>query len=92
MELSGKRILVTGAARRIGKEITTLLAARGARVLLHYHRSTDEAERLARQLRKKFKTRVDLIAADLSRADQALALAETAWKKLGPIDALVNNA
>lgn len=92
LKLAGKKILITGAALRIGKEIATHLAAKGARVLIHYHRSEAEAERLSQQLQKKYGIKPGLLSADLSQADQVLALAETAWKKFGPIDALVNNA
>lgn len=92
MKLAGKKILITGAALRIGKEIATHLAAKGARVLIHYHRSEAAAERLAQQLQKKFGVKAGLLQADLSRAEEVLALAEAAWKKFGPIDGLVNNA
>ncbi|MDZ7637518.1 MAG: hypothetical protein U5J83_04615, partial [Bryobacterales bacterium] len=45
--LEGKRILVTGAAKRIGRAIALYLHQRGARVLLHYGHSREEAEALA---------------------------------------------
>ena len=46
-ELAGKVILVTGAARRIGREIALRLAAEGARVAIHYSTSEAEAARTA---------------------------------------------
>jgi len=92
LKIAGKKILITGAARRIGKEIATHLASKGAKVLIHYHRSEAAAERLGHSLQKKFGVKVGLLQADLSQAEEVLDLAETAWKKFGPIDALINNA
>ena len=46
-ELEGKVVLVTGAAKRIGRGIALRLAEEGARVAIHYHRSEDEARRTA---------------------------------------------
>ena len=48
-ELEGKLILVTGAAKRIGRGIALRLAREGARVVIHYNRSEDEARETARQ-------------------------------------------
>src|SRR5260370_18977234 len=45
--LTGKTILVTGAAKRIGRGIALRLAEEGARVAIHYHRSENEARRTA---------------------------------------------
>ena len=47
--LAGKVVLVTGAARRIGRGIALRLAAEGARVAIHYHRSEAEARRTAEE-------------------------------------------
>ena len=40
--LTGKTILVTGAAKRIGRGIALRLAEEGARVAIHYHHSESE--------------------------------------------------
>ena len=45
--LDGKVILVTGAARRIGRSIALRLAEQGARVAIHYRRSKADAEQTA---------------------------------------------
>jgi 3-oxoacyl-[acyl-carrier protein] reductase/pteridine reductase len=45
--LNGKTILVTGAARRIGRGIALRLAEEGARVAIHYYHSESEARRTA---------------------------------------------
>ena len=48
-ELQGKVILVTGAGRRIGRSIALRLHEEGARVLIHYGASEDEARRTAEE-------------------------------------------
>ena len=47
--MTGKVVLVTGAARRIGRAIALRLAAEGARVAIHYQRSETEARRTAEE-------------------------------------------
>lgn len=90
MNLRGKRVLVTGGAKRIGAAIVRSLAERGCDIVLHYHRSQAEARALARALAKSGVS-VELLRADLSRESETLALARKALKK-GPIDLLINNA
>ena len=48
--LSGKTALVTGAAKRIGREITLALADAGANVVVHYRESVQEADKLRTEL------------------------------------------
>lgn len=86
-ELAGKVVLVTGAARRIGRGIALALARRGARVAIHYH--TSEAEAVA--------TAADCGGAELFRADLASVpdiarMFEEVEDRLGRLDGLVNNA
>ena len=50
MEISGKTFLVTGAARRIGRALSLRLAERGGRVILHFNRSRDDAEKTLAEL------------------------------------------
>jgi len=89
--LQGKRILVTGAAKRIGRSIAVHLAARGARVLLHYGTSRNEAEHVAATCPWKGQP-APLFQADLARVPEILRMFEEI-KALGePLDGLVNNA
>ncbi|HYL06289.1 MAG TPA: hypothetical protein VE075_09630, partial [Thermoanaerobaculia bacterium] len=50
LPFAGRSILVTGGAHRVGGAISRYLGARGARVLVHYHRSAEPAARLAAEL------------------------------------------
>ena len=45
-----KTVLVTGAAKRIGREIAMAFAADGWKVVIHYNRSSDEARELLAEL------------------------------------------
>ena len=80
--LEGKRALVTGASKGIGKAIATELAAAGASVVVGYRSGKDDAEALATELGGT------AIQADVSSADDAKRLVEEA----GDLDILVNNA
>jgi pteridine reductase len=50
MNLSGKQALITGGARRIGRELAVHLSSRGCEVIVHYNRSVREAETLRDQI------------------------------------------
>ncbi|MGH9803561.1 MAG: SDR family NAD(P)-dependent oxidoreductase [Candidatus Acidiferrales bacterium] len=89
--LAGQVALVTGAARRIGREIALTLAEAGARVAVNYHSSAAEAEKTAAEIRAKGGRAVAL-EADVSSAGQVQQLVEAVEEKLGPVDILVNNA
>jgi NAD(P)-dependent dehydrogenase (short-subunit alcohol dehydrogenase family) len=84
--LAGKRILVTGAARRIGRAIALHLASLGAQVGVHYSSSRGEAEATAKQCEG------ELFQADLARVDQVEALFAEVRQRWGRLDGLVNNA
>lgn len=78
MNFEGKRVLVTGGAKRIGRAFTEAFLATGAEVVVHYKRSRSEAEALSPYT----------ICADLADSDAVGHLLDQA----GPIDILVNNA
>ena len=82
-DLAGKVILVTGAAKRIGREIALRLAREGARVVVHYHTSEAEARRTAEECG----------GASLVRANlESVAEIEAMFAQVGRLDGLVNNA
>lgn len=85
IRLDGKKTLVTGAGKGIGREICRLLAASGADVIAVSRTAADLAS-LAAEIGCR------TITADLADAAQAVAAAERAIEVAGPIDCLVNNA
>ena len=91
MKLKGKTALVTGAAKRIGREIALGLARRGANVVVHFNTSTDDAHRTVVEIKK---LGVDALAvkADQSNARQVKAAVAKAIKRFGTLDVLVTSA
>ena len=88
--LAGKRAVVTGASRGIGRAIATALAAAGADVVVTA-RSEGELESLADELQGLGRHAVALTC-DVTDAVQVVRMAEKAQARLGPIDILINNA
>jgi hypothetical protein len=84
-------VLVTGAARRLGRAIAIELARGGFDLALHYHRSAAEAEASAAYVRA-LGARAECFAADLADEAACRALLPAVVARLGRIDAVVNNA
>lgn len=80
--LEGKRALVTGASRGIGRAIALELARGGAEVVVGYRSGVEEAEAVAREAGGT------AVQADVSVPEEARRLVEEA----GELDILVNNA
>ncbi|MFN3741100.1 MAG: SDR family NAD(P)-dependent oxidoreductase [Anaerolineales bacterium] len=90
LTLEGRTILITGAARRLGRWMALACAQAGAEVIIHHGHSPAEAESLAQEIQEMGRD-ARIIQADLSDEHQVLALAE----KMGDfraLYALVNNA
>lgn len=85
-DLDGKVVVVTGAARRIGRSIALALAERGARVAVHFGASADEAEQTAAACGGR------AFQADLTRVDDIRRLFAEVRAAFGRLDGLVNNA
>ena len=85
--IAGRTALVTGAARRIGREIALGLAARGVHCLIHHNHSADEAADVVERCRAAG-VRAEAIAADLTDEAAVRALAERA----GEAEILIHNA
>jgi NAD(P)-dependent dehydrogenase (short-subunit alcohol dehydrogenase family) len=81
--LDGKVILVTGGARRIGRSIALRLADEGARVVVHYHESEDEARKLGM---------AGTVRANLESVTEIRSMFEEVGERFGRLDGLVNNA
>jgi NAD(P)-dependent dehydrogenase (short-subunit alcohol dehydrogenase family) len=91
MEIKNKSILITGAGRRIGRTLAVALAARGARIGIHYNRSKAEAEALAKEI-EDGNGQAALIAGDISNTEDCGRIIEDAVKGLGGLHVLINNA
>jgi pteridine reductase len=91
MKLNGASVLVTGGAVRLGRAMSLALAARGARVVVHYNRSAREADAVCQAIRADGGEAV-AIGEDLSRSGAAERLAAAATAAFGGLDVLVNSA
>jgi NAD(P)-dependent dehydrogenase (short-subunit alcohol dehydrogenase family) len=90
--LRNKTALVTGASRGIGRATAAALAEAGAHLLVHYGRSSQEAESLVESIRAKG-GRAEAIRADLATTDGATSLAKEVRSIGGErLDVLVCNA
>lgn len=85
--IAGRVVLVTGAAKRIGRAIAVRLAREGARVAIHYHQSLGEAERTSAECGG-----APLFRADLSSVSEIRGLFAEVGQVMGRLDGLVNNA
>jgi pteridine reductase len=92
MQIKDSVVLITGAARRVGRVIALDLASQGAQVIVHYHRSKKEAEALTRLVRRKGRGAIHLLQADLGDFEEVQRLARDAWAWKGRVDILIHNA
>lgn len=89
LDLTGRRALVTGASRGIGRAIASLLADHGARIAVHYNTAVDAADRVVAELAGSGHA---ALGADLADPDAAAGLPDRAAAALGGLDIVVNNA
>ena len=87
----GKKVIVTGGSRGLGKAIVQALLAQGHDVAFNYHASKEAAEAMVREAKEAGRTAC-AFQADLADAEQAAAFVNSAKESLGDADALVNNA
>lgn len=92
LKLAGKVAIVTGGSRGIGKAICLALAAEGAHVVVNYCRNREKAQAVAGQILAMRKGQAVALRADMGREQDIAALFETAERRLGTVDILVNNA
>jgi pteridine reductase len=90
--LSGKVVLVTGGAKRVGASIVRRLHREGASVMLHYRGSEREANSLRTELNAARANSVALVQADLLDLAGLAEIVRNAVNRFERIDALVNNA
>jgi pteridine reductase len=91
MELRGRVALVTGAGRRLGREMARALAGRGMTLAIHHHASAEGARALRAEVTAAG-GRAECFAADLSDAGAARALPVRVADAFGRLDVLVNSA
>lgn len=89
--LTGKKALVTGGSRGIGRGIVLALARQGADVLVNYHRHPEEAEAVIEEV-KKIGREAFSYQADVSQSAQVKAMFTEVKNRWGKLDILVNNA
>jgi pteridine reductase len=91
LDLRGRRALVTGAGRRLGRAIAVALGREGMQVAVHYHQSRDGALDTLAEIRQSGGGGV-VLDADLSDRDAARALVDRAVDALSGLDLLIASA
>ena len=86
-----KVVLVTGAARGIGREIAMQFAKSGYDVSVNYRTKTDELDELKNEIEKNG-VKCALVQGDVAKFEEAESMVNETVEKLGKIDVLVNNA
>ena len=92
LPLSGRCVLVTGGAKRLGAAIGRRLHAAGADVVVHYHQSRPAAEALVAELVAARVGSALAVSADLHDVERLPELVQAALARFGRLDVLVNNA
>lgn len=83
--------LVTGAGRRIGREVALTLGRAGASIVVNYNQSKAEARATVGEI-ARFGVEAIALRADVSRPAQVRAMFRAVEKRFGRLDILVNNA
>jgi pteridine reductase len=90
--LEDKVVLITGAARRVGAVVAAALHSAGARILIHYHHSGEEAHALAAGFNRIRAHSACVYPADLRDHTQAPSIVGAALAAFSRLDILINNA
>jgi pteridine reductase len=85
-------VLITGAAKRIGRNIAKCLHAKGFSVVIHHRNSATEAEQLRTELESIRSDSVLVLQAELGEFDRLPEMIAKTIGRFGRLDALVNNA
>ena len=91
MKLKDKVALVTGSSQGIGSGIALKFAEAGADLVINYHNNDALAEAVAQQVRG-FGQKAITVKADVSIADDVIAMVQKTLDTFGRVDVLVNNA
>jgi NAD(P)-dependent dehydrogenase (short-subunit alcohol dehydrogenase family) len=92
-ELTGKVVIITGAARNMGRAFAIHLAEKGANIMVHYHNesSRGDAEHTVRII-EDLGVKAGLFEGDLSKVQVVKALFAYTIKLLGQVNIVINNA
>ena len=91
MSLTGKCAVVTGASRGIGRAIALELASQGARIVVNYSGSEQQAQQVVEEIQALGGQAV-AVQANVANTESVQQLMKTAMDTFGSIDILVNNA
>lgn len=91
MELAGRVALVTGGAVRVGRALALALSAQGCGVVIHCHRSIEQARHLAALLRERG-VGAWVVRAHLAGEASCRRVIHRAVESAGRLDILINNA
>ena len=89
--MEANKIIITGAATRMGAAIAKKLSGPGVEMIIHYNTSKTEAEKLKKELIKN-KTKVYLVKGNLAKEQDLKKIIKFSKDKLKYFDCLVNNA
>jgi len=91
MDVAGKKVLVTGGSRGIGREIVLSFARSGAHVITCYRTESEAVASLVEEL-KQTPGDHHVVRADVTRAEDVEALVDEIRLRFGHLDVTVNNA
>jgi NADP-dependent 3-hydroxy acid dehydrogenase YdfG len=89
--VEANKIIITGAATRVGAAIAMKLAGHNKEIVIHYNKSKTQAENLKKNLIKK-NAKVFLVQGNLTKEKDIDKIINFAKKKLKNFDCLINNA
>ncbi len=92
IDLSGKRVVITGGASGLGQETARAMAAKGAEIIIPVRDPAKGEEAVAAIKQSVPDAQVELMACDLGSMDSVRAFADAFLDKYDRIDLLINNA
>ncbi|MGG3449923.1 SDR family NAD(P)-dependent oxidoreductase [Domibacillus aminovorans] len=91
MKLVNKSIIVTGAGTGVGKATALELASEGAKVVINYNKSANDAEEVVRQIEEQGGVAFSF-KADVANEEEVIKMVSKTIEVYGTVDGLVNNA
>jgi pteridine reductase len=89
---SRKKILITGAAKRLGKVLAQYFANRDYDIAIHYNSSEEEARIVRDKIKSEYNVSCDIFQANLDNLEECKGLISRVKSEFGNIDILINNA